>query len=191
MNRSVLVFIVLLLVSGVRATAGHRDSTRVSLNRYSLSVGTGWTHYINTLDIAADEARTNSAGLSLKFFWEPEHRLSLGLETGWYRLYAIKGEGGGKITMTAIPLLLNIRMRIVSHLYLGTGAGLAILRNDIKGIDKDLSNKVLSLSNYQFSATYLYPLSDRWYIGGEAKTYLFGKASDWIYTLQAMCAIKL
>jgi hypothetical protein len=191
MTRKTIFFIISALFIFSFAQAGGKDSTKVSLNRYSLSIGAGWSHYINTLEVGADLAKTNAGGLSLKFYWEPEHRLSLGLETGYFRLYKLKGENSGHITMSAIPLLLNVRMRVVDHFYLGTGAGLTIMMNKITGIDKDLSNNILSLSNYQFSGSYIYPLNNHWNVGGELKAFYFGKSSDWIYTIQALCAVKL
>jgi hypothetical protein len=189
-RKTTLIFILTFFLFSA-AFAADKDSTKVSLNRYSLSIGGGWAHYINTLEIGKDAAKTNSAGITLKFFWEPEHRLSLGLETGFYRLYKLKGENSGQITMSALPLLLNIRMRIVDNFYLSAGAGLAIMFNKITGVDKDLSNQILSLSNYQFSGSYIYPINKHWNFGGEFKVLNFGKSADWIYTLQAVCAVKL
>jgi hypothetical protein len=189
----VIILLIFLLVPAVFAVK--KDSTKVSLNRYSLAIGMGWSHYINTLEVGTDQAKTNFVGVSLKFFWEPEHRLSLGLETGMYRLY--KGQSKnyevdkGEVSMSVIPLLLNIRMRIVDHLYLSTGAGLAIMINKVAAYDTKLTNNILSLSNYQFSGSYIYPLDKHWQVGGELKVLNFGKTADWMYTIQAVCAVKL
>ncbi|HNW72263.1 MAG TPA: hypothetical protein PKN44_01440 [Bacteroidales bacterium] len=191
MTRKTIILLLLVCALQPAAFASKKDSTKASLNRYSLAIGAGWVHYINTLEIGADMANINSAGLSLKFFWEPEHRLSLGLELGFYRLYAVKGEPGGKVTMSAVPLLLNVRMRIVDHFHLSAGAGLALMFNNITGGEEKISSTILSLSNYQFSASYIYPLDRHWNVGGEFKFINFGKTADWLYTLQVVCAVKL
>ncbi len=183
------ILLIFLMIPGVQAA--RKDSSKVSLNHYSLSVGAGWVHYINTLEIGKDQAQTNSAGVSLKFFWEPEHRLSLGLESGFYRIYSVKADTGAKVVMSAMPLLLNVRMRIIDHFYLSAGAGLALMFNNISGKEEKISSTILSLSNYQFSASYIYPLDNHWNIGGEFKFLNFGKSADWIYTLQVVCAVKL
>lgn len=190
MARKTIILIMLACALQPALFASKKDSTKVSLNRYSLTVGAGWVHYINTLEIGADMASINSAGLSLKFFWEPEHRLSLGLETGYYRMYKVKGEYGGHVSMASVPLLLNIRMRVVDHFYLSAGAGLALMFNQVKGVGTDISSTILSLSNYQFSGSYIYPLNRHWHVGGELKFLNFQKSADWIYTLQAVCAVK-
>ena len=171
------------------------DSLSVKRNHYSLAIGLGWTHYLNTLEIGGENATINSAGLSMRFFWEPEHRLSLGLETGFYRLYKVKSKTytdlKGEATMSAVPLLLTVRMRVVDHFYLSAGAGLAAMFNKVTGIDKQINSTIWSFSNYQFSASYIYPLSKHWQIGGEFKFLNFGKTADWMYSLQALCAWRL
>ena len=191
-NALILTLSLFLGFSGISQQA---DSIKVKKNHYSLALGVGWAHYINTLEIGKDNATINSAGLSLKFFWEPEHRLSLGLESGFYRLYKVKSKTytdlQGQATMSAIPLLLVVRMRIIDYVYLSAGAGLAVMFNKVTGIDNKVYSNSLSLSNYQFSGSYLYPLTKHWQVGGEFKVLNFGMASDWMYTLQAVCAVKL
>lgn len=191
-NALILALSLVLSFAGISQQA---DSIKVKKNHYSLALGVGWAHYINTLEIGKDNATINSAGLSLKFFWEPEHRLSLGLESGFYRLYKVKSKTytdlQGQATMSAIPLLLVVRMRIIDYVYLSAGAGLAVMFNKVTGIDNKVYSNSLSLSNYQFSGSYLYPLTKHWQVGGEFKVLNFGMASDWMYTLQAVCAVKL
>ena len=189
----ILLLFILFLFPAVYA--GKKDSTKVSLNHYSLTIGAGWTHYINSLEIGKDNASIDFAGVSLKFFWEPEHRLSLGLESGFYRLYKVKSKTytdvTGQASMSVIPLLLTVRMRIVDHFYLSAGAGLAAMFNKVTGIDQEITSTVWSLSNYQFSGSYIYPLGKHWRVGGEVKVFNFGKAADWMYSVQALCAVQL
>ena len=193
-KREVLI-IALSLLLACSAFAQAPDSVKVKRHHYSLAIGVGWAHYINTLEMGKDDATINSLGVSLKFFWEPEHRLSLGLESGFYRLYKVRSKTytdiPGQATMSAMPLLLTVRMRIVDHFYLSVGAGLAVMFNKVTGIDNQINSNILSLSNYQFSGSYLYPLAKHWRVGGEFKVLNFGKASDWMYTLQAVCAVRL
>jgi hypothetical protein len=195
MAKRQVLFLVLSLFLSCTGFSQQTDSVKVKRNHYSLAVGIGWAHYINSLEIGKDNASINSVGLSLKFFWEPEHRLSLGLESGFYRLYKVKNKTytdmTGEASMSAMPLLLTVRMRIVDYFYLSAGAGLAVMFNKVTGINDKLTSNILSLSNYQFSGSYLYPLAKHWQVGGEFKVLNFGKASDWMYTLQAVCAVRL
>jgi len=198
MVKKYLLIILLLLFMGPPVFSQTNDSLRakrkLKLNHYSLTIGLGWTHYINSLEIGKENATINSAGVSFKFFWEPEHRLSLGLESGFYRLYKVKSKTytdiAGQATMSAVPLLLIVRMRIVDHFHLSAGAGLALMFNKVTGIGDKISSTILSLSNYQFSGSYIYPLKKHWLIGGEFKVLNFGKSNDWMYSVQALCAIR-
>lgn len=184
-----VLFIAPVVVSQVN------DPVKVKRNHYSLAIGLGWAHYLNTLEIGGDQATINSLGLSMRFFWEPEHRLSLGLETGFYRLYKVKSKTytdvTGQATMSAVPLLLAVRMRVVDRFYLSAGAGLAAMFNKVIGIDNKINSTIISFSNYQFSTSYIYPLSKHWQVGGEFKFLNFGKTADWMYTLQVFCAVRL
>ena len=171
------------------------DGGKVRLNHYSLAVGTGWSHYINNLEYGDNNIRQNFVGISFMFFWEPEHRLSMGLETGYYKLFKVKGQittdMTAEVDRSVIPLLLKVRMRIVDNFYLGTGFGLAIIHNNVSGGNVKINTKTWSLSNYEVSGSYLYPFGKHFRVGGELKAFNFGNLNDWMYSLQAVCAFRI
>ena len=185
----VLVFFTLVLYSQ------KKDSVKVHLNHYTLTIGTGWTHYINNLDYGVQKIQQDFAGVSCKFYWEPEHRLSLGLETGYYQLFKItdqlNADTSVKIERTVVPMMLLARMRIVDNVYLGAGMGLAFITNKASGANQSVITKTTSLSNFELSASYIYPLSKYWLVGGEFKMFHFGNLNDWMYSLQATCSLRL
>jgi hypothetical protein len=189
------LFVLFLFVFSIAAIAQKSDSVKVRLNHYSLTVGLGWSHYINSLENGDQQIRQDFAGVSLKFFWEPEHRLSLGLESGYYRLFKVENQItsdiSAKVDRNVVPLLLLVRMRIVDNFHLGAGMGLSLITNTASGGDQKITTKIWSLSNYEFSGSYIYPLSDHWRVGGELKVFNFGKFEDWMYSLQVLCAVRL
>ena len=168
---------------------------KVRLNHYTLTIGAGWTHYINNLENGVQEIQQNFAGVSFKFCWEPEYRLSLGLESGYYKLFKvtdrINSDTSVQIDRTVIPLLLLVRMRIVDNFYLGAGVGLALITNKAAGANQKIVTKTTSLSNYEVSGSYIVPLSKHWRVGGELKMFNFGNLDDWMYSIQALCAVRL
>jgi hypothetical protein len=171
------------------------DSVQVHLNHYTLTVGTGWTHYINNLVIGGQNIQRDFAGVSLKFFWEPEHRLSLGLETGYYKLFRAKGQltdnTVGQVDRAVIPILFLIRMRIIENVHLGIGTGIALITNKTAGGQQKVVTETISLSNFELSGAYLYPFSQHWLLGGEVKLFHFGNTEDTMYSIQATCAVRL
>jgi hypothetical protein len=194
MGKIKTVFTLVLIFFTIGAFSQQKDSVKVRLNHYTLTVGVGWTHFINNLEYGDQNIRKDFAGVSLKFYWEPEHRLSLGLETGYYQLFKVENQLNadtlGQIRRTVIPLLLLVRMRIVDNFYLGAGLGMSIINNKVSGMGEKIITKTTSLANFELSGAYLYPLSKHWLIGGEAKMFYFGNLSDWMYSLQATCSVR-
>ena len=172
-----------------------KDTVRVKLNHYSFNIGTGWIHYINNLEYGDKDIQKDFAGISLKFFWEPEYLISLGLETGYYKLFKVELPTGtdtsSQIDRSVVPLLLLVRMRIVDNVYLGAGMGIAIITNKTSGAGQEIVTKTNSLANFELSAGYIYPLSKHWRVGGEFKAFHFGSLNDWMYSVQALCAFRL
>ncbi len=195
MGRKKIIVTLVLTCLTLAVFSQQKDSVKVHLNHYTLTIGAGWTHYIDNLENGDKDIQKNFAGVSFKFYWEPEYRLSLGLESGYYQLFKVKGQLTDNTTVevsrTVLPLLLLARMRIVDNVYLGAGLGLAILTNKSSGNNMKIVTKTTSLSNFELSGAYVYPLSKHWLVGGEVKMFHFGSLADWMYSVQATCAIKL
>lgn len=169
------------------------DSSKVRLNHYSFTLGTGWTHYIDNLENGNGDITKDFIGVSLKFFWEPEYRLSLGLETGYYKLFRTTHQFGDTVAhadRNVVPLLLLVRMRIIDNFHLGAGMGLAFVQNKLSGVGDEVVTKTNSLANFQLSASYMYPLGKMFRVGGEAKAFHFAAMDDWMYSLQALVAVR-
>jgi len=170
------------------------DSVKIHLNHYTLTIGTGWTHYINNLEMGGQNLQKDFAGVSLKLFWEPEHRLSLGLESGYYKLFRAKGQltdnTPGQVDRSVIPLLFLIRMRIIENIHVGIGTGIALITNKIAGGGQKVITETRSLSNFELSGAYIYQLNRHLLCGGEVKLFHFGNTEDTMYSIQATCAVR-
>jgi hypothetical protein len=163
-------------------------------DHFSLAVGTGWTHYFNNLEYGDKNIVTDFGGVSFRFFWETEYKLALGFESGYYRMFRANGEFVSGVSAEAernvIPMMMLVRMRIADRIYLGTGFGLALLKNKSSGPGNVGKTNTLSLSNYQASASYIYPVNTHLRLGGEMKLYYFGSLNDWMYSVQVLCAVR-
>lgn len=194
MRRITITFILFLFLIVPKVFAQQPEATTGKQSHYSLSVGTGWTHYIDNLEYGNKNLSQDFAGFNFRFYWEPEYRLNLGAETGYYTLFRAKAQPGssitGDITRNVVPFFLLVRMRIIDRFYLGTGFGFAGLTNTASYNGQTLKTTATSLSNYQFSASYIYPLSYRWQLGGETKVYDFGAYNDWMCSLQVFFAYR-
>jgi hypothetical protein len=88
-------------------------------------------------------------------------------------------------------MLLLVRMRIIDNFYIGAGTGLAFITNKAAGAGAETVTKTTSLSNFELSGTYLYPLGKHFRVGGEFKGFHFGNLNDWMYSVQVLCAVRL
>jgi hypothetical protein len=164
--------------------------------RFSVNGGVGLTRYVNTLEVGADLINQNHFGFSFRAMWEPEHRLAIGLETGYYTLYNLSKRPSKNSPLAAesslaiIPILLNLRMRIVNNFYLTAGTGAAILLSETTALGNTASSSQTSLSDFQASALYLRPINNRISWGGEAKFLSIGKTEDNAFALQAIICYK-
>jgi hypothetical protein len=156
--------------------------------RMSIQVGTGWTHYYNNLVIGRNSIKNDFLGSSIRIMWEPEHRLSIGVETGYYKLYKVALEtGDGNVDLAVIPVMANIRMRILKNLYVTGGTGVVIMNSIVNstGIESGKS-RVMSYSNVQLSGLYLHHLTQQLAVGGEAKFFWIDKTNDFMHSIQGV-----
>ena len=193
MSRKYIAFVLVFLLTAMAAFPQQKEPALAKPFHYSVTLGTGWTHYIDNLEYGNEDLGNDFAGYSFRFLWEPEYRLSLGAETGIYTLFKVKSKSAaipGDITRRITPVFLLARMRIFDHFYLGTGFGLAFLTNSTTTNHQKIVTNTTSLSNYLFSASYICPISPRWQLGGEVKVFNFGAYNDWVYSLQVFGAFR-
>jgi hypothetical protein len=194
MNRSVII-ILLCLFSAWAASSQTSDSIPKTRSHYTLAVGAGWSHYFSNMDLVpARNVQKDFAGFSFRFMWEPEYRLSLGLETGFYRIFKIDSTLSNEYSMHArmnmVPLLLVIRMRVVDNFYLSAAPGIVLQYSQVTGIGDKVTSSQISMANFEACASYLYPLSKYFEVGGEGRFFYIGKTNDYLMSLNAVFAVK-
>jgi len=211
MKRTIIICLMVLAIGGSALAQTNAGAAKAPLNQasvpagdsipkthshYSLAVGTGWSHYFSNFQtVSAKDVNKDFIGLSMRFLWEPEYLLSLGLETGFYRVYRVKKTLSPEYTMDSkeyiMPLMLVIRMKIIDHLYLSVAPGLVMQFSNISGIGSTVNTHQLSLANFEGCVSYLYPISKKWVVGGEARLLYVGVTNDYISSLNAVIAVIL
>jgi hypothetical protein len=163
---------------------------------FSVSGGVGMVHYINTLKVGANSIDEDHGCFSFRVMWEPEHRLSLGVESGYYTFYNLSKTATtsnpltGESSLSIVPILINLRMRVVKNFYLTAGPGVSILFSKTTALGSTAESSQLSLADYQTSALYLRPFNKRISLGAELKFLSIGKTEDNAVSLQAMAVYK-
>ena len=178
-----IVLIIVCIVTGQAHGQGKKTYN------FSVSTGAGLFHYINTLNSGASNVTENNACFSFRLMWEPEHRISLGIESGYYRIYSLNLASNassplsGKASLSAFPFYACVKVRVFPHFYLTGGTGTALLFLEVSSAGNTSSDNSLALANSHFSALYRRPMSDRFEIGGELKFLNFGKTEDYGFAL--------
>ena len=187
MRAAIVIFVLSTLA--LPASSQKMDTTI----RLSVQGGIGWTHYNNNLVVGHSSVHNNFWGGSLRIMWEPEHRLSIGIETGYYKLYDVTLDPGdvGNAELAVIPVMANIRMKIVKGLFITGGTGAAFLLSAVHTPGNPVTESTVnSYSNAQVSILYLFKLTEQFGIGSEAKVMWIDKTNDSFYSLQAIASYR-
>ena len=167
-------------------------TTRDSVARgISMTVGTGISHYINTLqdDPQRTALRQNFNCYSFRFMWEPEHRLSLGIETGYYKAYEVQLSESKQVNtaiLSVIPILFRVQMRVFKRFYASVATGISFHQSLINALGTQSDSEAMGFSNLQFSAGYIHPITKQFGLGLEAKFLSENKTEDMILSFEAV-----
>src|SRR5215217_6473185 len=130
--------LVLLFVSTFtfKCVAQTSDSSSVKKNhRFTFYAGVGPNFYFNNLILAKDDVNELSYSFVGRIMWEPEYNLSLGIETGYNRLYSVKvasGDSSVHIVNAAIPIEIIVTMKFFENFYASFLLGQSILKNKVR-----------------------------------------------------------
>ena len=178
-----LVLLILLLSSSLVSSGADQEKSR----SVKLVLGGGLGHFFNTFTNVLDEDVVNNRpSFCGKLLWQPEYRLSLGVESGYYFIYSTTriqtSIGSEKLTsrLKTVPIFLSLSMKVVKNLDLNFGTGWAAMIYTLNAA-KSKSEKVIgtsySMSNYTAGFTYSYPLGKKIRLGTEFK-YLYLRKAD-------------
>lgn len=187
MSSRVTILLIVCFLTGLESTAQDKKP-----NNWTVGAGLGWFHYVNTLEIGGGQVKPNQMGYTFRFMWEPEHRLAMGVESGYYTLYDINKDSTstnpltGQASLTAIPIMLSLRMRVLPNVFISGGPGLTLMNSEASAFGSKSKSSFLSLSNLHLSVMYRKKISERFDVGAEGKFLYFGKTEDYGFSFQVV-----
>jgi hypothetical protein len=186
--KKILVLVVIIVCS---AFGQMTDST------YSLTteIGLGYSRYFTTMDYS--DLNKNGFSGTIRVMWNPEHLLSLGLETGYQYLYSIDlsnydtefGTTDFSASMYTVPVFIVIAMKITPNIKLTAGSGTYLLFNSGELFGDRLESNQISIGAH-VGASYTYPINNSISIGGELLYSYFSKIQDQTFALQFLFIYK-
>jgi len=129
--------------------------------------------------IYADDSNNFGFVGTVRFMWEPDRLLRIGLETGFIHLAHSKEENietefgitNRANSLNAFPLTLIFNMKIMKiELILGIGASL--IQSKINAFDEISESSVITSAKL-FGVGYSFPLSENSFLGTELKYFVF------------------
>ena len=178
------ILIAVIVISSV-ALPQLNDTT------YSLSteIGVGYSRYFTTMDY--DDLNQNGFSGTVRVMWNPEHLLSLGLESGYQYLYSLDvsdystefGNTNVKASMYTIPIFIVFSMKVLPNIKLSAGSGVYLLFNSGEAFGDELSSNQISIGAHM-GISYTYPINNSMAVGGELLYSYFSKLQDQTVAIQ-------
>ena len=139
-----------------------------------LYIGGGFSRYVAPVSIQAAGVKTAITRVgpsgTIRLMWQPQFRLRLGIETGFCNFYSYNLQNGnttGKVSLSAIPLMVVWSMPVVKRLDIFAGFGSYILTSKLDYNGK-VNAKSFSLGT-SIALAYKVPVSKTTAIAAEVK----------------------
>ena len=183
MSRCVAMQLLILVCFFSVDVHAQKDSTAAKpRRRWAVYAGIGPNVYFNNLELARNQVNVVNYSVVARIMWEPEHFLSLGLESGYYRLYTVKTPEAGNvfISNSAIPIQIVVSMKFLKSFYFNGSLGQSILLNEAHSQSYgNFDARTVSLGDFTTTLGYRHPLmGDHFSIGAETKFFYSGRAND-------------
>ncbi len=160
-----------------------------------LYAGGGLSSYaanINTqpIGLQTDVKRTSLYG-TIRLMWHPNYRLRLGIESGYTNFYSYSvknGNASGKVTLSAIPILIVWSIKVVNRVNLFAGFGSYLLTTHLN-YNGMVKSSTLSLGS-NVALNYVQPISKKCGVAIEGKWLNAFQTKDNMVALQLQLVWK-
>ena len=132
-------------------------------HNFAIYGGVGPSFFFNNLKTFKNQVNPWGYEFSLRVMWEPEHSfLSLGFETGYYRIYTANGnvvdsmsgmQTDAHVSNSSIPLQFVVSMKFSKKIYANWSMGQSITFNKVSSPGFDTNHDATTWSLADFSAT--------------------------------------
>jgi len=183
-----MVFATLLIVltACLSQSYSQSDDSEFAVTAY---INAGYSRFITELDY--NDLNKNGFSGTIRLMWEPEHMLSIGIESGYLQLYDISTQltyqdtitFSGSSELSAVPIITVFSMELFENFKLSFGSGIFLLTSKVDALGNPVNSNQVS-TGVLGSASYYHPLSRTISLGGEIKYYLINKIEDGDLTFQ-------
>ena len=173
--RNLIIVFSTSLIAG-RSLAQNDAGQYTKYRHFAVYAGVGPSYFFNNLTIAKKYVNSFQYAFSARFMWEPKGSfISLGFETGYYRLYStdLPQPVNAKVVNTSIPLQFVVSMKFSPKIYADWSMGQSIQYNKVTAPDNqnNFNNHITSLADFSATIGYRFIQKERISYAAEFKGY--------------------
>jgi len=172
MTARIIIIATLIILCSADLFAQTNSAPVTKKRRFAVYAGIGPNYYFNNLVVGKSLVNELNYSFSARLMWEPEHILSVGIETGYYRLYSLNTPEPthAHIANSAIPIQLVLSMKFLKNYYFNFSMGQSILLNKVNSQSYgNFDASTWSLADFSGTLGYRHRFKSRISVGGEAK----------------------
>src|SRR3982751_2532786 len=194
-NKKIIYLLFVACFFSARCISQEGDSVKHKAG-YSLYLygGGGVSNYFASLEPAipgVENKKTVHPAATFRVMWQPDHLLSLGLESGyvtWYSYESNHDTVAAKIVLSSIPLLVTWSMPIAKRFRVFAGFGSYFMQSSLE--DKRKVNTNTASLGWALALAYVQPLQKNLALACEGKWYKAHETHDDLVSLQVQLVWK-
>lgn len=190
----IILVITLCFIAG-HSIAQNGEGVIGKYHAFAVYAGAGPSLFLNNLVILKDEVQPFKYAISARVMWEPEHSfVSLGIETGYFRLYSVHStQPKADITNSTIPLQFVVGMKFSKRVYATWAMGQSFTINKVSNTDSayNFNNTVASLSDFSATIGYKFVVKPKISYAAEIKGFYSSKYQNETIALLFIVGFKL
>lgn len=161
----------------------------------SIYATAGPNYYLNNFKEFRKRVNTVNYNLSVRVMWEPAYRVSIGLKTGYYKLYTVSFTGAkanANFDLTAIPIQLLVKTKISQHFYAFYGMGPSVCLNTMQASNGEaIHASFTSFADMSTGFGYSKSINKKLSLGGEFEYFHSSKSAENIISLEFVVGWRL
>ena len=144
-----IVFTSLIIILAACLSQGYSqaDDPEYAVTTY---INAGYSRFISELDFK--DLNKNGFTGTIRIMWEPEHLLSIGIESGYLQLYDISTQltiqdtitFNGSSELTAVPILAVFSMELFENFKISVGSGMFLLTSKVDALGNPVNSNQVS-----------------------------------------------
>lgn len=161
-----LIIALTICFIAIRTTAQNGAGETGKYHKFSVYAGVGPSYFFNNLQVFKDDVNSFNYAISARFMWEPIGSfLSLGFETGYFRLYTVSStltntanntQTKAHVSNSSVPLQFVVGMKFSKKIYADWAMGQSITFNQVtaEGFNTDHNAKTWSFADFTATLGY-------------------------------------